>query len=539
MDRRKDHKLKRTLSTVVLVIGLLSPFLVASCAAQDRINGDWVGEFRLKDKTVGFRVHIDGGVFGTDGSAEIPEEDEWSGPLERLKISSERVHFELPSSDGVLVYDGTATGGNISGSVRREDAAGDFTLIHVANLKAGSYSKIAGSYDLGGDDFISIGPFDDSEELGALPQFMDFQSGRWGMLHALSDNTYFSGPALAEDFPIDIYAKFNSNEKGEIVSVTWKEKGKAERTALKAPYSQKEVAFRDGTVTLSGTLTTPVTPGPYPCVVIVHGSGPETRKRGSLPYFFYRLGVAVLAYDKRGTGSSTGDWRTCSLLDLANDATAAVKYLQSQADIDPKRIGLFGASNGGWVAPIAASRSADIAFVIARSASGLPENENRVFERIHVLPERIARGGYDLKASLASRDPLDPAYFWQRVSCPALVLEAEEDRQVPAKESAAIIEEALKAGNNKNYSVMTFPHAHHSMTEIPPGPESERAKMSRANRYVSGYLTTVANWLQKQLNLGPIFRPIAGSNGLSPTRQGSPQPDECPPFQLASWQSQR
>jgi pimeloyl-ACP methyl ester carboxylesterase len=146
-----------------------------------------------------------------------------------------------------------------------------------------------------------------------------------------------------------------------------------------------DVQFPNVDVTLSGTLLRPETEGPVPAVVLIHGSGEA--ERGSMRYYaeiFVRNGYAALIYDKRGVGKSQGDpdaWRHFSFDELAGDAAAAVRFLSDREDIDGDRIGLFGASQGGWVAPLAASKSKQVAFMVLLSASVTTVAEDRLFER--------------------------------------------------------------------------------------------------------------------------------------------------------------
>jgi len=143
---------------------------------------------------------------------------------------------------------------------------------------------------------------------------------------------------------------------------------------------EQEVSFSNGPVHLAGTLIMPGEQGTYPAVVFIHGSGPMTRA-GFRPYAeaFAELGVASLFFDKRGTGSSGGSWTRSSLFDLAEDALAAVNYLKKHEHIDPDRIGFWGISQAGWIAPLAASRSDDIAFMIVISGGGANPRESELY----------------------------------------------------------------------------------------------------------------------------------------------------------------
>ncbi|HEY6357324.1 MAG TPA: alpha/beta fold hydrolase, partial [Vicinamibacterales bacterium] len=140
----------------------------------------------------------------------------------------------------------------------------------------------------------------------------------------------------------------------------------------------ESVTFPSGKVTLSGTLFVPTDDGRHPAVVLFHGSGPEPRN-AFMGHWFAEHGVEALTYDKRGVGTSTGDFRTVPFTDLAADGLAAIALLKRRPDIDPRRIGVWGQSQGGWLAPLAASESRDVAFVIAVSGPGVSPGEQMVF----------------------------------------------------------------------------------------------------------------------------------------------------------------
>ena len=142
-------------------------------------------------------------------------------------------------------------------------------------------------------------------------------------------------------------------------------------TAAPTPYTRGEVSCANGAVTLAGTLLTPASlSGRHPAVVFVHGAGAGPRQAFNfLADRLARLGIASLIFDKRGSGSSTGDWRRADFGDLAGDALACVRVLKSRRDIDANRIGLVAQSQGGWIAPLAASMSRDVEFMILISGA--------------------------------------------------------------------------------------------------------------------------------------------------------------------------
>src|SRR5262245_47108029 len=144
------------------------------------------------------------------------------------------------------------------------------------------------------------------------------------------------------------------------------------------PYGKEEIRFRNGAVSLAGTLVAPLAGGPHPAVVLVQGSGPQGRADWhyrSLGDFFARHGIAALVYDKRGVGGSTGDHEAATFEDLAGDAASAVRFLAARKEIDRRRIGMLGSSQGGWLAPLAASRAGGVAFLILDKGAAVDVRE--------------------------------------------------------------------------------------------------------------------------------------------------------------------
>jgi uncharacterized protein len=148
------------------------------------------------------------------------------------------------------------------------------------------------------------------------------------------------------------------------------------------PYLEEEVAYenRAGGSRLAGTLTMPRDGGPFPAVLLITGSGAQDRNEtvmGHRPFLVLadtltRRGIAVLRVDDRGVGGSTGDMARATTQAFAGDALAGVAYLKTRKEIDPRKIGLVGHSEGGLIAPICAARSKEIAFIVLMAGPGLP-----------------------------------------------------------------------------------------------------------------------------------------------------------------------
>ena len=146
------------------------------------------------------------------------------------------------------------------------------------------------------------------------------------------------------------------------------------------PYREVEISVqrRHAEVTLGGTLALPNGEGPFPAVVLISGSGQQNRDEeimGHRPFavlsdHLVRQGIAVLRYDDRGVGSSTGDIASATTLDFADDAEAIFSRLRKDRRIDSRRIGLIGHSEGAAIAAIVASRNSKVKFIVMMAGQG-------------------------------------------------------------------------------------------------------------------------------------------------------------------------
>jgi dipeptidyl aminopeptidase/acylaminoacyl peptidase len=147
------------------------------------------------------------------------------------------------------------------------------------------------------------------------------------------------------------------------------------------PYSAQNIVFHNGGTSLAGSLYVPRTAGRHPAVVLLHGSGCQTRW-GTLRFIadqLARQGVAAFIYDKRGCGESRGSWQTVGYPVLADDAIAAIEVLQHRKDIEPSKIGIWGHSEGGNITPLIATRSSHVAFIVAADAPAMVVHDQDIF----------------------------------------------------------------------------------------------------------------------------------------------------------------
>ena len=383
--------------------------------------------------------------------------------------------------------------------------------------------------------------FDKPSELVAFDE-----SGEVRTLYPSGRDQFFAGPGMAVSASIESRIEFQRDGAGRIASLTWHREGAAPRVAQRVAIEKREdVRFSSGAVQLTGTLTTPAAGAKHPAIVLVHGSGAENREY-MLPWsrFLVRHGMAVLGYDKRGVGGSTGDWNTASFDDLAGDVVAAIEYLKTRGDIDPRRIGLLGVSQAGWIMPLAAVRSKDIAFLISISGAGVPPAETTLDQArnemtmtgmppevveaiigVLTLQYEFARTGRGWDEYAAAREKLvarlgkppdtipgtpdhphwdvirrsyfyDPVPTLRRLQVPTLALWGELDNNILADKNKAAWEAALKAGGNRDYTLRILPKANHAQWEAKVGSNAETKSLQR---FVPAYFVIINDWLAKRI----------------------------------------
>lgn len=313
------------------------------------------------------------------------------------------------------------------------------------------------------------------------------------------------------------------DDAGRVTALRWRDAGSAgSLERIPGAYKPREVRFPNGEILLAGTLMLPRGAGPHPGVAMIHGSGDSDRDSHWYLYVadhLARNGIAVLLPDKRGSGESGGDWRTAGFDDLAGDALAAVGVLRSTRGVDPARVGVFGFSQGGRVAPVAGAVSEDAAFVINVSGDGVPFAEGMdhemeattrqaglgddavrvVLELNRLAGEYLQTGAWAPYAaaleaashgpaeSIASGFPqtpdawqwgflrgvwrFDPLPVWQRVVQPILIVFGEEDEadNVPVARSVARLRTALEEAGHRNHTIRVFRDSGHSIGDPATG----------------------------------------------------------------------
>ena len=331
------------------------------------------------------------------------------------------------------------------------------------------------------------------------------------------------------------------------------------------PYNEEEVVVdnsADG-VKLAGTLTLPRTAGPHPAVIFITGSGPQDRDEalmGHRPFlvladYLTRRGIAVLRCDDRGTAKSTGNFGKATDADFVQDTLVQLAWLHSRKEIDPKRIGLVGHSEGGIVAPRVAAASSGVAFIVMLAGVGVPMDEllvrqgrdialvmgaseevvaknagaqRAIFHAVKtekdpaaaeaavrkIIREQLASLREDQRQKLGLSDDMmeaqvkmvltpwfrelvayDPRPTLTAVKCPVLAINGEKDLQVAAAENLPAIRAALTAGGNPNVKTVALPGLNHLFQACRTGAISEYGQIEET--FNPAALKVVGDWIQE------------------------------------------
>lgn len=351
-------------------------------------------------------------------------------------------------------------------------------------------------------------------------------------------------------------------------------KGKIEKVKLVRPqepikpysYYSEDITFENekAGISLAGTLTLPKKEGVFPVVILISGSGPQNRDEellGHKPFlilsdYLTKNGIAVLRYDDRGTAMSKGDFKAATSADFATDVESAITYLKSRKEINKQKIGLIGHSEGGLIAPIVASKSKDVSFIVLLAGPGLQGDQILLLQQKLIgkasgvsdedlqKRELVNKKAFDIVNKSTSIEQLsvdltnfikqslidnpdsekpegmndddfiklqvkqianpwmqyflkyNPIPTLEKVKCPVLAVNGEKDLQVPPKKNLEAIRKALAKGGNKNVTIKEFPNLNHLFQECKTGSPDEYTKIEQT--FSPTALEVIVKWLQIQ-----------------------------------------
>ena len=319
-------------------------------------------------------------------------------------------------------------------------------------------------------------------------------------------------------------------------------------------------------MTLAGTLTAPAGKGRFPAVILISGSGAQDRDETIFqhkPFLVLadeltRRGVAVLRLDDRGVGGSTGNLAKSTSEDFAGDVLAGIAFLKLRPEIDARKIGLIGHSEGGLIAPMVAARSSDVAFIVMMAGTGLPGEEisymqSRLIAKVMGADEKALKMQFDMqkrlfeimktepdrdKARMQMREAIkkivsdlpeeqrkavgdankiadteakkldspwlrffltfDPRPTLAKVHCPVLAINGEKDLQVPPKENLAEIAKALRQAGNTRVTTRELPGLNHLFQTCKTGSIAEYAVLEET--IAPAALKVIGDWVGEQVN---------------------------------------
>lgn len=330
------------------------------------------------------------------------------------------------------------------------------------------------------------------------------------------------------------------------------------------PYYQEDVTFENkkAGISLSGTLTMPAKEGKYPAIILISGSGPQNRDSellGHKPFlvlsdFLTRAGYAVLRYDDRGVEKSQGIFKGATTADFATDAASAVNFLKTHKNIDAKKIGIAGHSEGGVIGPMVAAGDKDLAFLVLMAGPGLPLDsililQKRLIQKAEGIDDTVIEKGVtfnrQLFAILKTDDSLEivkskltklfkenmkgqetpeglnvdqekslqdeiasltdpwfrsfvrfnPAQNLHKVTCPVLAINGSKDLQVPAEANLTAIKKYINEGGNKKVTTKELPGLNHLFQEATTGAVSEYGKLDQT--FSPTAMQAIVDWLKE------------------------------------------
>lgn len=332
------------------------------------------------------------------------------------------------------------------------------------------------------------------------------------------------------------------------------------------PYSYKteEVSFlnTEDNVTLGGTLTTPANGSDFRAVVLVSGSGPQDRDETLFMHkpfaviadYLTKKGIAVLRYDDRGIGKSTGDFSSATTINFAKDAEAAVDFLRTRKEINKNSIGIIGHSEGGLIAPMVAAGNPDVAFIVLLAGPGekgrkILEDQTRLILQSQNIDPELIKTNLQLSASLYDEiektsdnivrkenlksilkkfisdlgpekslqlgiaekniEPqvnqlasewfrffltYDPAVSLKEVDCPVLALNGDKDLQVPSKTNLEAIRNISTKSGNRRVKTLEFKNLNHLFQNCTTGSVAEYSQIEET--ISPEVLSTIEEWIR-------------------------------------------
>lgn len=539
----------RALAAFALALSLTTaPALPADLQPSDHLLGDWVGWAYLDEGgDLPLRIRIGAGSTGpgvrfdelVSRRYDLPASLSWNPP--GVIVTRER-----PGGSRIML-EGRLDGETIAGRMDWAGHVGDFELVRspepIARIPPELLEPLAGIYRVAPDRSLVVS----SRFWGEL-LVTDLGTGRFATLFPVDTDTFLVGSATYVPSPVHARVRFDRNEDGEPTAITWEEMDGPTLSGPRSALVEEEISFESDGVRLTGTLLRPEGTGRLPAAVVLPGSNWSDRNAGRRDAeILSSFGMATLVYDKRGHGESGGE-QTVPFLQTARDAAAAVAFLSGRDDVLGDQIGITGRSRGGWFAPLAASISSEVDFLVLFVPPAVSPAAQETTRRLNLLrddgysPEAVATAdemlqaawnwaatgeGWDSYARLRQQaaaadlpeeifeaeDAEDPAWEWVRMNMaydpvpalesiriPLLALFGEMDRNVTVEQNVPAMRTALERAGNSDFELFVVPRANHGLREVSG---EKDLPLHRQTGFGSAGWPRVAAWLTERLDLLP------------------------------------
>jgi pimeloyl-ACP methyl ester carboxylesterase len=372
---------------------------------------------------------------------------------------------------------------------------------------------------------------------------IELASGAVRVLTERNEDEFTFGPALAVPEPVQGSLIVLREPDGRIRGLLRQDSQGAEQQLARVSLRSEPAGFANGAVQLAGTLLVPEGPGPFPALVMLHGSEPEPREGNlGLALFLVSEGFATLIFDKRGVGASQAPNWEASFDEYAGDAAAGFAWLRARSEIDAVRIGYWGHSQGAWIAALAGARTPAAAFVVLECGGALDpiettlwwgqrklESEGRLTpaeiqacldyrrRKFHVVAGTLSAAElepFTAEARAARWFPhvterlpagpfgeanarYDPRPALESLShCAVLALFAENDDHTPTPPSVAAARAAFERSRHPRAAVHVIPAANHGFFETKTGARME-LELPTLERFAPGYTPLLTGWLKE------------------------------------------
>jgi uncharacterized protein len=354
---------------------------------------------------------------------------------------------------------------------------------------ASDLQAAVGAYRFADGSVVSLVDQDGSLRL------VDYRSGALRQLTERSLGSFVGGPGVSLAEPVRVRVSLVATAAGRVTGLR-----RDGRTASRLPFVTERATLSNGRIRLAARLLRPPGRGPFPAVVVVPGSVPAHVDKYDLwALFFASRGFAVLSYDKRGVGASTGRFvraaTDANLRALAGDALAGVDWLRRRPDVDAKRIGLSGGSQAGWVIAMAAARSLHVRFAALQSGPAMSVGRQLAYgaltkdgllapddEHIHAALDGVPDSGYDPRRDLAA------------LRIPVLWQQGDADKRMFTPETLANLNTIERTGRHA-FTVHVYPGGAHSLRLTADGTIAEERT---SPGFVPGLFQDLAGWLARR-----------------------------------------